>query len=171
MTTRDRLIRRLSWYYPTELCNAIVFTGIFLFVLYKYDLRQVLFLAYGLFIMTLILYQGQFYWKLKLYRLKGIAIDENRELKRFRYFKKLNQILIGLIPVVFSIQWVANNLKLIPENYLGWAIACNLFAVLEHINYFHLQLMIDNRYDVAYLAKNRKLKEASLAKDLRENRI
>jgi hypothetical protein len=52
-----------------------------------------------------------------------------------------------------------------------WVICANGLAVLEHINYCYVQLMIDNNYDIAYLLSNKRLKKANLAKDLLEERI
>ena len=52
-----------------------------------------------------------------------------------------------------------------------WAIIANIFGILEHINYYNRQLMIDNASDLNYVIRNRKLKIASLAKDLSENEI
>jgi hypothetical protein len=51
------------------------------------------------------------------------------------------------------------------------SFAANAFGILEHINYYHTQLMIDNTSDLSYLLRNRKFKKASLAKDLSENCI
>jgi hypothetical protein len=52
-----------------------------------------------------------------------------------------------------------------------WATAANAFGILEHINYYNRQLMIDNTSDLNYLMRYKKLKIASLAKDLSENEI
>ena len=40
-----------------------------------------------------------------------------------------------------------------------------LFAILEYINYFHIQLSYDNRADLEHLLRTKKLKQASLSKD------
>ena len=44
------------------------------------------------------------------------------------------------------------------------------FAGLEHVNYFHVQLMHDTRADWAYLLRHRRLRRAPLADDLRRTR-
>jgi hypothetical protein len=87
---KDKIIKRLEWYYPTELFNAWLFTGIMLFVIYTYKIADALFLVYGLTIMTFILFQGQHYWKLKLYRLTNKKFDEAKNLKLFRKAKRIN---------------------------------------------------------------------------------
>jgi hypothetical protein len=89
----------------------------------------------------------------------------------FRKLKKLNLIFIGFIPFVFILQIFLNNWSIKTGNLSYWAIAVNVFGILEHINYYNRQLMIDNSSDLNYVIKNRKLKVASLAKDLLENKI
>ena len=79
--------------------------------------------------------------------------------------------MIGLIPLVFIIQLYFNNWEVKTENLIFWAIIVNVFGILEHINYYNRQLMIDNTSDLNYVIRNRKLKIASLAKDLSENEI
>ncbi|MER7128156.1 hypothetical protein ABT338_04230, partial [Streptosporangium saharense] len=41
-----------------------------------------------------------------------------------------------------------------------------VFAVLEHVNYFHVQLMHDTRADLARLVRTRRLRRSHLARDL-----
>ncbi len=79
--------------------------------------------------------------------------------------------MIGLIPIVFVIQLYFSNGEVKIENLMFWAIVANVFGILEHINYYNRQLMIDNTTDLNYVIRNRKLKMASLAKDLSENKI
>jgi len=80
-------------------------------------------------------------------------------------------ILISLIPIIFGIQLYQNEWKVVSENLLLCGILANLFAILEHINYYNRQLMIDNLSDLEYFIRNKKLKVASLAKDLKENKL
>ena len=80
-------------------------------------------------------------------------------------------MFIGLIPFVCILQIFLNNWSIKNGNLIYWAIAANVFGILEHINYYNRQLMIDNSSDLNYVIKNRKLKVASLAKDLLENKI
>ena len=65
--------------------------------------------------------------------------------------------------------------------FIGWAAARDpgattwpglvfgLFAVLEYVNYFHVQLMYDNAEDLSYL-RTHGLRRAHLARDLRRRR-
>lgn len=163
---KSKLIKRLSWYYPLEKFHAFVtFPALLVYVLFTYPFKETVFLVYGLLLCILILYQGQHYWKIKLKKLKGESFDNDKNIRFFQFFKKINHILIGLIPFVFIVQmeyfdWNFNN------KLLYYAIAANAFGILEHVNYYHTQLMIDNWADVKYVFRNKKLKQASLAKDL-----
>ena len=47
-----------------------------------------------------------------------------------------------------------------------WASLLALFAGLEHINYYHRQLMYDNAQDLQWLLRHRRLRRAHLAEDL-----
>jgi hypothetical protein len=75
------------------------------------------------------------------------------------------------MPVVFIIQlYLSQGFAANSEMILWGILACG-FAILEHINYYFRQLMIDNAADLKYIMVNKKLKTSSLAKDLAENKI
>ncbi|KON90297.1 hypothetical protein AF332_13555 [Sporosarcina globispora] len=42
-----------------------------------------------------------------------------------------------------------------------------IFAILEYINYFHIQLSYDNRSDINSLKQTKRFKQASLSKDFK----
>lgn len=165
--SKSKLIKRLSWYYPLEKLHAFVtFPVLLIYVFFMYSLKESVFLVYGLLICICILYQGQHYWKLKLKKLKRENFDNDKNIQFFQFFKKINLILIGLIPFFFIIQMESYDWNFANNKLLYWGLAANIFGVLEYINYYHTQLMIDNPADVYYVLRNKKLKQASLAKDL-----
>ena len=170
--SRARLIKRLKWYYPTEKLHAYVtFPVLLLLILFTNPIRNVIFLTYGLIVCIVILYQGQLYWKLKLHRLTGKKINQEKRIRFFKKSKRLNWILILLMLPALFIQLYLQGWNLEQNNMLYWGLLANVFAILEHINYYYIQLMIDNKYDVKYLLKNKRLKKASLAKDLVDGKI
>jgi hypothetical protein len=85
--------------------------------------------------------------------------------------ERSNLWLIGLMPFVLLVQLVLADWSIRPANLLPWALLANGFAILEHINYYIRQLTVDNWPDVKYLLRNRRLKPASLRKDLESGRI
>jgi hypothetical protein len=168
--SKVRLIKRLKWYYPTERFHTFVtFPALLVYTLFTYPSGEVVFLAYGLLVCIIILYQGQHYWKLKLERLEGQKIEQEKNIRFFTKAKSINRLLIFLMPIFLILQLYLNAWSY--NEILLWGLLANVFAVLEHINYYHTQLMVDNRYDVAFLVTNRRLKKASLAKDMEEKKI
>ncbi len=154
-----------------EMMHAfITFPLIAVWLIITKPFSDILFLLYGLVLCISILYQGQHYWKLKLYTLTGRTFDRNKNLNFFRNSKRSNLVMIALIPLVLVIQLYLNNWTL-NGNLMLWAIIANVFGILEHINYYNRQLMVDNASDLKYILNNKKLKTASLAKDLLENKF
>jgi hypothetical protein len=170
--SKKALIKRLNWYYPMERIHAFMtFPLIIIYLFFTNSPLDIIFLLYGLILCILILFQGQHYWKLKLYRLTGKPFDQNKNLTFFRKSKKANLIMIALIPLIFLVQLYLTQWTIKAENLMFWAVVANIFGVLEHINYYNRQLMVDNFSDLNYIVLNRKLKIASLAKDLTNNEI
>jgi len=170
--SKKALIKRLSWYYPLEKFHAFVtFPLLVAYLLYNHALKDILFLVYGLLVCIVILLQGQHYWKLKLHRLSGKPFNQVKQLQLFRKSEWANLILIGLMPLVLLLQLYFAGWEIKLDNQMFWAVCANAFAVLEHINYYHRQLMVDNEADLRYLLTNKRLKIASLRKDLEESKL
>ncbi|WP_068590446.1 hypothetical protein [Cochleicola gelatinilyticus] len=171
-TRKQKLTNRLKWYYPLERFHALfTFPVLAIYAVFHYSIQDLVFLLYGFVLIIFILWQGQQYWKLKLYRLTDVDFDEKKNLSWFTTAKKINVSLIAGIPVVFLLQWCLNDWNMLTNDTLGWAIVANTFGILEHINYYHTQLMVDNPSDFSYIRKHKKLKRASLAKDLYEHKL
>lgn len=169
---KERLIKRLAWYWPFEAGHAFVtFPAFFVYLIYSKPLQNIIFALYGIIVCIFILYQGQRYWRLKLMRLKNQHFDNDKNIQFFRSSKKINKILIGLMPLFLILQWMLKQEGSEAYTYLIIGLAINAFAILEHINYYHTQLMIDNQYDLSYVIRNKRLKKASLAKDLIDGKI
>ena len=170
-STKKRLRKRLQRYFQVEGMNALMFFCVLLFLNFEYEAQHLFFLSFGILMMCFILAQGTFYWWVKWSILEENHVFKARALRWFRKCKKYNVYGIMLMPLILTAQWLISGRSFVAGNFLGWAIAANIFAILEHINYYHKQLMYDNKYDLLYLAKNRKLKKASLNKDLQENKL
>lgn len=171
---KKSLIKRSRNYYILErLHTLLTFPLLIVFTILENNFTNILLLLYGLFICIFILAQGQHYWKLKFYVLSNKYFDQRSNIRFFKSAKKINIILISLIPLIAIIQvylfdWIIDYKN---KNIIGFSIVANLFAILEHINYYNIQLMIDKKSDLKYLLKYRRFKVASLKKDLLENKI
>lgn len=169
--SKKRLLHKIQWTYQVEGMNTVMFLGVMIICILTFGFTDLVFFAYGVLFSCYILMQGTYYWWLKYTSLKGEYIPQKRVIDRFRTFKSSDQIGLFLIPVILLLQWFISGKQLNENNLIGWALFANFFAVLEYINYYQRQLMYDNKYDFRYLIRNRKLKEASLYKDLLNNKI
>jgi hypothetical protein len=87
--SKINLIKRLSWYYPMEKMHAfLTFPAIAIYFIYNQPFSNIIFLLYGLAICIFILFQGQLYWNLKLCRLQGKTIEQEKNLTFFRISRK-----------------------------------------------------------------------------------
>ena len=78
--SKINLIKRLSWYYPMEKMHAfLTFPVIAIYFIYNQPFSNIIFLLYGLAICIFILFQGQLYWNLKLCRLQGKTIEQEKK--------------------------------------------------------------------------------------------
>lgn len=82
-SVKQRLIKKLQWTFQVEGMNAVMFFGILIFINATYDIKDLIFLSYGLLLMCFILLQGTYYWWKKLSVLEDKPIFQNRTLKRF----------------------------------------------------------------------------------------
>jgi hypothetical protein len=169
--TSPNLIRRLRYLYTTERNFVYVFSGLAIYTAIAYPIRSVVLLLYGLVLIAYLLFQGQRYWQVKLFRLLNQPIQEVAQLAFFHRAKRVTHWLFGLMPLVCLLQGLLLGWRITLTIRILLALLTNGFAVLEYINYYHWQLMIDTLADVHYLRRHHKLKIASLASDLAAQRL
>jgi hypothetical protein len=109
-----------------------------------------------------LLVQGALYWQLKHSALSGSAPLPSYFCRLFNAFKASNLVLFGGVALGFVVQIVGAGWSA----QLAWPLGIFLFAVLEHINYYHYQLMYDTSASVRYVLRNRRLRKAALGVDL-----
>lgn len=165
------LVRRLQYLHTTERAFVYVFGALCVYVPLFYPVRGVILLVYGLGMNSYLLFQGQRYWQVKLAGLLHKPLPKATYLAFFYQAKKINQWLLRFMPLVCLLQVLLMKWEVVFSTGFLLAALTNCFAVLEYINYYHWQLMIDTRADVTYLRQHRKLKVAGLARDLARQRI
>ena len=112
-----------------------------------------------------LLLQGALYWQVKHNALSASAPLPPYFHRLFNGFKASNLVLFGGIGLGFTAQLVWAGW----HTQLAWPLGIFLFAVLEHINYYHYQLMYDTSASVRYVLRNRRLRKAALGVDLRRH--
>ncbi|MEU0571987.1 hypothetical protein ABZ297_42220 [Nonomuraea sp. NPDC005983] len=115
----------------------------------------------GLLLVLVLLAEGGAYWWLKLAQLTsrsavpaGIGV--------YRVLARVNLALLAGGAVVIGAGLVRSGFG----TQVWPGLALWVFAVLEYVNYFHLQLMHDNRADLSRLARTGRLHRSHLARDL-----
>lgn len=122
--------------------------------------------SYSVGVVVWILMQAVVFWRWKLRLLH----QQQRTLpaqvvRRLRWFKHLNWILIGAFPLVVFAEWLLSGGRLSQAD-VGLGMLFLVGAILEQINYYYYQLMYDNRYDWRYLMLHKRLRIGSIAKVL-----
>ncbi|MGD1994523.1 MAG: hypothetical protein PVI59_15115, partial [Anaerolineae bacterium] len=105
------------------------------------------------------------YWWLKLQAVKSDSEIAAGRLRWFRTLKKINWVLIALLPVLLVVNGLVNTFF---RSGLDVIVGLGFYvlAVLEQINYYHYQLMYDYPPDWRVLIEEKKVKRSSLNRAL-----
>ncbi|MGI1805410.1 general stress protein [Exiguobacterium sp. TDN 0502] len=170
---KQLVAERLAYLYRGELFTVITILPLSWFGNRVFPQLQFELSAFwmSLFLFELFLIQGAWYWYSKSRRLKkeGTSITPESVVRRLHKCRVINLGLLVLTACAFGIDWVRFRSEL-PVSGTQLALLLYVFAILEYINYFHIQLMYDNRSDVQYLIRNRRLKRSALNKDMQRLR-
>lgn len=168
-----KLEKRLAYLYSGELVSLVLFVILSYAANYLYPTLQ-LYSLYSFWIsfvfLELLLLQGTFYWYIKLKRLRkeNISITPMKIVRQLHHLKILNISLIFISLIAFIVDFI----KWYPSFPLGGlqiSFFIYIFAVLEYINYFYIQISYDNISDMKYLLKSKKLKRSCMNKDFKRN--
>lgn len=116
----------------------------------------------ALFSVSYLLVQGALYWQLKHRALAASARLPRYFGRLFSGFKAFNLVLFGGIALGFTLQLMRAGWTI----QLAWPLGIFIFAVLEHVNYYHYQLMYDTSSSARFVLRNRRLRKAALRVDL-----
>ncbi|MFI6789788.1 hypothetical protein ACIBG4_20925 [Nonomuraea sp. NPDC050383] len=115
----------------------------------------------GLVLVLLVLAEGGVYWWLKFAQLSSRApIPAGMAVYRMISPINVGLFVAGAVVVGASLVMGGSGAQVWPGAAL-W-----VFALLEHVNYFHLQLMHDTRADLGHLVRTGRLRRSHLALDM-----
>lgn len=167
----EKLKNRLEFLYKGERFAIIIFIPLAFLISYTYpNLKLYLLISFwvSFFFLEFILIQGAYFWYSKWKRLT-IEKKSITPLKTVKNLKRLQSINIGIMTfavILFFID-VYIHYPLLPIEGLLISGFILIFASLEFINYFYVQLSYDNKSDIKYLLKNKKLKQSCLNQDIK----
>lgn len=166
MTARH-LAKRYSYLWTGELVAALLFAGLLIYyAAQERNWVNWLLRGYSVLIVDIILVQGSYYWWRKLQALKvgDTRLPPTIE-SWYKRFKVLNWALIASWGLVWLIKGAITGRW--QDDDSGWGLLFLAGAVLEQINYHYVQLMYDNRNDLDYLMRHKRLKQGILARTLK----
>ncbi|OZI10469.1 general stress protein [Bacillaceae bacterium SAS-127] len=162
--------KRLSYLYTGESFAVVMFVVVSYFINFAYPTLH-LYSLYSFWasflLLEFLLLQGSVYWYVKLKRLKTKNTSVT-PIWLVQWLKKLQKVNIGLM-IAGGILFVVDVLTWHPSLPTGLFVAgfIYVFACLEYINYYHIQLSYDNLSDIRYLLKSKRLKQACMSKDFK----
>lgn len=161
---KRRLRKRLNYLWTFELANALlVFPGVYYFISLKYRLGWFSFVS--LAVVCAILIIGASFWFLKKRTLDGSEFLLKSSVRHFFRVSKIafGAALLGLL-ALFVIR--AFGQEAVPPADLVVGSILTILAYLEYVNYYFVQLSYDNRADIQYLLRHRRLKPAVMVREL-----
>jgi hypothetical protein len=166
---RKRIEKRFAYLYTGELAAVICFIIVSWLWNEAYPQYRIYSLAsfwLSFIFLEFLLVQGSMYWFSKWKQLKkeNTPVTPIKVVLRMKKLQKMNIVLIIVTPFVFVLD-IFRWYPLLPAEGLTLSAFVFIFAILEYINYFHIQLSYDNQSDIQYLFRHKKLKRASLSKD------
>lgn len=114
----------------------------------------------GFAVLGALLLEGSAYWTLKRRQLRAGARRPSG-LTVLRALRRANVVVLAGALVVLAVAAARQPGLEVWPGLAFWA-----FAVLEHVNYFHVQLSHQSRADLRRLLRTRRLRTAHLAADL-----
>lgn len=166
---RKKLEKRFTYLYSGEFTSFILFIFVSDLIHRAYPNLQLYslysFWASFLFLEFLLL-QGAMYWYSKWKRLRNenTPITPIRTVRQLLRLKKMNMVLV-IVPIMAFIADFVKWQPSLPAAGLTIAGCIYIFAVLEYVNYFFVQLSYDNSADIKYLLQTKKFKKACISKD------
>ncbi len=144
-----------------ELVSVVVFwLNFFVFKELIVTTKALISVSFSLLILSFILIQGAVFWCILIKRLSKPKFGEWCIGRIYNVLKKLDVVLLGIgILVIVATYSIAYVMIL---SFMIW-----LFAVIEWINYYKLQLSYDINPTVLFkYIRQRKLKKSKIAKEI-----
>jgi len=160
---RQTLIKRLRSLRNLEFFNIFFLPGCLYIVLSARDITNWQPYAVSMALICVLLIQGTVYWHLKLQSIYKQTPMESGVCRIFAFLNKFNPVLFIIYPLLYFLGKVVPGMDF---QVSFWPNVLFVFAILEYVNYYHYQLSHDNKNDLLYLLRHKKLRRSSLWTDL-----
>lgn len=161
---RTRAIARLTYLWRWEAANVVLVPLIAAANLLAFGSSIGPATVVGAVLCSAWLSAGALYWKIKLDQVSTGTADAPLPRRRlFSTIRRIGPVVLGAASLGWIIPWAMGSTS---RGDLIAGIVLWVSAVLEHINYFHRQLMHDTASDLRRLRATRRLRRSLLADDL-----
>lgn len=161
---RARAVRRLRTLWGFEALNTVLLPCIGAYVVASASGRVGLPTVAGGALCALWLAQGAAYWRIKQLQVQGRAQPAPLPVWRaFALLRRAGPALLAVGALCWAVPWAVGGAAAVD---VGVGAVLWLAAALEHVNYFHRQLMHDTRSDWRRLWRTGRLRRSFLALDL-----
>lgn len=156
-TQRAAMRRHLRSQTLCEAANVVLLPLIVVWVMSSNGYEPGACTALGLFAVALFLVEGTLFWWLKWRAIRHLPVPTaSRYAGLHDRVVRLN--LVVLAATAIGIAWLATATPPARTADVWCGAGAWLFAVAEHVNYFHWQLMHQKGADFRWLARHRRLK-------------
>lgn len=141
----------------------IFWINYFVFKKYIIDINTLISISAPLFILSFILVQGSVYWCILIKRLSNPRFAVGLTGKIYNKLKLLNLILLFVVFLLIVLNYSAFSIMLI-------SLAIWIFAVIEWVNYYKLQLSYSINPTVLFrYVLQKKLKKSKIAEEIEKS--
>jgi len=164
----NKVKKKLFGLFTGEWFAALMFAVLWVLYLYLLEGFEVYLTSapslYAFVLLEWILLQGGYYWFLKWRQVRGKSFSNlpDHQLKLFAFLKKSNLFLIAIGSIVLIYQCYV----FAADFY--WFLFLFSFAVIEHINYYHIRLSYMSVEEIKELLGQKRLRRSLLAKELKK---
>ncbi|WP_246001049.1 hypothetical protein [Brevibacillus panacihumi] len=164
----NKVKKKLFGLFAGEWFAALMFAVLWVLYLYLLEGFEVYLTSapslYAFVLLEWILLQGGYYWFLKWRQVKNKSFSSlpDHQLRLFAFFKKSNLLLIciGILVLIYQCCVFAADFY--------WFLLLFSFAVIEHINYYHIRLSYMSVEEIKEFLAQKGFRRSLLAKELKK---
>lgn len=167
---RDKLLKRLKPYWMMEGANVVLVLFIAWFLITVFAKGQITIAVLAAMVATsFLLVVGTFAWKMVVDGLEGNPKSEE-QWTPWLDLARWPALILTILAVVATIAEAISTLPRVSASLVGASMLC-LLAILEFVNYYHVQLQhFDHAEDFLRLLSGKGFRRSHLSKSIRTYR-
>lgn len=167
---RDKLLKRLKPYWMMEGANVVLIPLIAWFLITVVAKGQITIAVIAAMLATsFLLVVGTFAWKMVVDGLEGNSTSEE-QWTPWLDLARWPAMLLTILALIATVVEAISTLPRFSASLIGASLLC-LLAILEFVNYYHVQLQhFDHAEDFQRLLSGKGFRQSHLSKSIRDYR-